>query len=112
LHHSAFHGSQDKDGQTVKIAPGRKAFTRLFQEAADGSGPRREIGGDALVRGHVLSLDFESQAPDRTSVPVSRRQKALAVTLKDAEDTLHRVGECRFSRLDYHRMQPFLVTIQ
>jgi len=112
LHHSAFHGSQDKDSQAVKIAPGRKASTRLFQEAADGFGPRREIGGDTLVRRQVLSLDFEGQAPDGTSVPVPRRQKTLAVTLKDAEDALQRIGECRFSRLDDHRMQPFLVAIQ
>jgi hypothetical protein len=112
LHHSAFHSGQDKDSQAVKIAPGRKAFPRLFQEAADGSGPRRKVGGDALVRWQVFSLDFESQAPDGTSVPVLRRKKTLAVTLKDAENALQRVGECRFSRLDNHWMQPFLITIQ
>jgi hypothetical protein len=64
------------------------------------------------VRRHVLRLDFESQSPDGTPVPVPRRQKTLAVTLKDAEDTLQRVGECRFSRVHDHRMQPFPVTIQ
>jgi hypothetical protein len=112
LHHSAFHSGQHKDSQAVNVAPGRKAFTRLFQETADGSGPRRKVGGDALVRWHVLSLDFESQAPDGTSVPVSRRQKTLPVTLKDAEDALQRVCECRFSRLDDHWIQPLLVTIQ
>ena len=112
MHNSAFHGGQDKDGQAVKIAAGRKAFARLFQEAADRSGPRREVGGDALVRGQVVGLDFESQAPDGASVPVPRRQKTLAVTLKNGEDALQRVGECRFSRLDDHWMQPCLVTIQ
>ena len=112
LHHSAFHGGQDKDGQSVKIASGRKAFARLFQEAADGSGPRREVGCNALVRRQVFSFDFESQATDGASVPVPRRQQTLAVTLKNAEDTLQGVGECRFSRLDDDWMQPFLVTIQ
>jgi hypothetical protein len=112
LHDSAFHGSQDKDGQAVKIASGRKAFARLFQEAADRSGPGREVSGDTLMSRPVFSLDFESQTPDGASVPVPRRQKTLAVALKDGEDALQRIGECRFSRLDDDWIQPLLVTIQ
>ena len=112
LHDSAFHGGQDKNGQAVKIASGWKAFARLFQEAADRSGPRREVGGDALVRRQVFSLDFEGQTPDGAPIPVPRRQKTLAVSLQDREDALQRVGECRFSRLDDNWMQPVLVTIQ
>ncbi len=112
LHNSAFHGSEDEDGQAVKIASGWKAFARLFQEAADRSGPRREVGGDALMRGQVFSLDFESQTPDGASVPVTGGQKTLAVSLKNGEDARQRIGECRFSRLDDDWMQPFLVTVQ
>jgi hypothetical protein len=112
LHDSAFHGGKDKDGQAVEVAFGRKAFTGLFQEAADGSGPRREVGGDALMRGQVFSLDFESQTPDGASVPVSGREKTLAVALKNGEDARQRIGERRFSRLDDDWMQAFQVTIE
>ena len=112
LHDSAFHGGEDEDGQAVKIASGRKALARLFQEAADGFGPRREVGGDAPMRGQVFSLDLESQTPDGASVPVSRRQKTLAVALKNGEDARQRIGECRFGRSHDDWIQPFLVTIQ
>jgi hypothetical protein len=111
LHDSAFHGGEDKDSQAVKIASGRKAFARLFQEAADGSGPCREVGGDALMRGQVFSFDFESQAPDGASVPVPCRQQTLAIALKNGEDARQRIGECRFGRLHDDRIQTLLITI-
>jgi len=112
LHDSAFHGGKNKDGQAVKIASGRKALARLFQEAADGSGPRRKVGGDALMRGQIFSLDFESQTPDGATVPVSGGQKTLAVALKNGEDARQRIGERGFSRLHDDWMQAFPVTIE
>lgn len=93
LHDTAFHGGKNEDSQAIQIASRRKTIFRFAKEAPNRTGPSRKIGGDALVRGQVLSLDLESQTPDRTSIPVLRGQEALPVTLQNGEYALQRIGD-------------------
>lgn len=112
LHHSALHGGEDEDGETVEVGLGGKAVARGFEKASDSSGPGGEVGRDAGVGGEIIGLDFESEAADGASVAIVGCGEALAIALKDSEDAVEGVFERGCGGFDDDRMQTFEVAVE
>ena len=70
-----------------------------------GIDPAAKIFGDELVGRTILRVDLQRQPSERAAILSIRDQNALAITFKDGEDALNRIGGRRICGFDDHGME-------